>query len=90
MRPVVIALAAATLLPAFPPPAPAQEPTGGAKVYKQAIHSVVWLRSDRRNGYATGSGSLIDRDHEVPCEVLGFIRRSIERVASERRERGKR
>lgn len=58
MRPAVAAMLITALLPA---PAPAQEPTGGAKVYKQAIHSVVWIKSDRRNGYATGSGSLIDR-----------------------------
>ncbi|MFO0852253.1 MAG: trypsin-like peptidase domain-containing protein [Gemmataceae bacterium] len=58
MRPALAALLATAVLSA---PAPAQEPSGGAKVYKQAIHSVVWIKSDRRNGYATGSGSLVDR-----------------------------
>lgn len=58
MRPLVCVLvAASTALPAA-----AQEPTGGAKVYKQAIHSVVWIKSVRGpRSYATGSGSLVDR-----------------------------
>lgn len=45
--------------------APAQEPTGGAKVYRDAVSSVVWVHSTRPNGLATGSGSLIDRDRRL-------------------------
>ena len=61
MRPTLLAftLAFAGL------PAAAQEPTGGAKVYKQALPSVVWVHSTRDRGLATGSGTLIDRDRRL-------------------------
>ena len=48
-----------TLL-ACPAALPAQEATGGAKVYKEAVGSTVWVHSTRVAGLATGSGSLID------------------------------
>ncbi len=43
----------------------AQEPAAGAKVYKQAIPSVVWVHSTRDKGLATGSGSLIDAERRL-------------------------
>lgn len=46
-------------------PAAAQEPASGAKVYKQAIPSVVWVHSTRDRGLATGSGTLIDRERRL-------------------------
>jgi hypothetical protein len=45
-------------------PAPAQE-SGGGKVYKQAVPSVVWVHSARARGLATGSGSLVDRERRL-------------------------
>ena len=46
-------------------PLRADEPVGGAKVYKTAVPSVVWVHSTRTNGLATGSGSLIDRERRL-------------------------
>jgi hypothetical protein len=63
MRPTFFALALALAAP--PAFAAAQEPTGGAKVYKQALPSVVWIHSTRDRGLATGSGTLIDRDRRL-------------------------
>jgi V8-like Glu-specific endopeptidase len=53
---IVFALAWAAL-PAF-----AQE---GAKVYKQAVPSVVWIHSARDRGLATGSGTLVDKERRL-------------------------
>jgi hypothetical protein len=61
MRQVLFAAA----LAAVPTVAAAQEPTGGAKVYRQAVPSVAWVHSTRDRGLATGSGSLIDRDRRL-------------------------
>jgi hypothetical protein len=61
MRPALLALTAAS----FPALAAAQEPAGGAKIYRQAVPSVVWVHSARDRGLATGSGSLIDRDRRL-------------------------
>ena len=61
-RPLTPLVAVALALPAF---APAQEKSDGAKVYKQAVHSVVWVHSDRPRGLATGSGSLVDLDRRL-------------------------
>ncbi len=61
MRRALFALA----LAAVPTPAAAQELTGGAKVYRQAVPSVVWVHSPRDRGLATGSGSLIDRGRRL-------------------------
>jgi S1-C subfamily serine protease len=50
------------------PPAPADdkpEKGEGAKVYKKAVPSVVWIHSKRDAGLATGSGSLIDKDRRL-------------------------
>ena len=58
----VFTLLALLSVPAF---VSAQEATGGAKVYKQSIHSVVWIHSTRPNGLATGSGSLIDAERRL-------------------------
>ncbi len=55
----------ALTLAALAAPAVAQEPTGGAKVYQQAVPSVVWIHSTRDRGLATGSGSLIDRGRRL-------------------------
>ncbi len=63
MRPLLAALA--LTLAAAPAPASAQEAGGGAKVYRQAVPSVVWVHSTRDRGLATGSGSLIDRDRRL-------------------------
>ncbi|HET6575489.1 MAG TPA: trypsin-like peptidase domain-containing protein [Fimbriiglobus sp.] len=52
-------------LAALAAPAAAQEPTGGAKVYREAVPSVVWVHSARDRGLATGSGSLIDRGRQL-------------------------
>jgi hypothetical protein len=60
-----------TVLPillAFALPVPtlvAQEPAGGAAIYKKAIPSVVWIHSTRPNGLATGTGALIDKDAKL-------------------------
>lgn len=62
------ALAAALAVPALAAaafPAAAQEVAGGAKVYKAAVPSVVWVHSTRPNGLATGSGSLIDKERRL-------------------------
>jgi S1-C subfamily serine protease len=61
MRRVLMAMTLAALAV----PAVAQEPVGGAKVYRQAVPSVVWVHSTRDGGLATGSGSLIDRDRRL-------------------------
>ena len=61
MRAAIVGLTAALLAPTVP----AQEPAGGAKVYRQAIPSVVWVRSDRDRGWASGTGTVIDRDRRL-------------------------
>ena len=43
----------------------AQEATGGAKVYKEAVASTVWVHSTRGLSLATGSGTLIDATHRL-------------------------
>jgi len=48
------------LLLLAPARAAAQEAAGGAKVYKDAVASTVWIHSTRTLGLATGSGTLID------------------------------
>jgi hypothetical protein len=48
------------LLFASPAALTAQEATGGAKIYKDAVASTVWVHSTRLLGLATGSGTLID------------------------------
>ena len=48
------------LLLASPAALTAQEATGGAKIYKDAVASTVWVHSTRTAGLATGSGTLID------------------------------
>ena len=48
------------LLLASPAALAAQEATGGAKIYKDAVASTVWVHSTRTAGLATGSGTLID------------------------------
>ena len=48
------------LLFASPAALTAQEATGGAKIYKDAVASTVWVHSTRVLGLATGSGTLID------------------------------
>ena len=53
------------LLLAFPAALPAQEATGGAKVYKEAVASTVWVHSTRTAGLATGSGTLIDANRRL-------------------------
>ncbi len=47
---------------ALPAAAPAQD---GAKVYKQAVPSVVWVHSARDKGMATGSGTLVDKEKRL-------------------------
>ncbi len=37
----------------------------GSKVYKQVIHSVVWVHSTRDRGLATGSGTLVDKQKRL-------------------------
>jgi len=37
----------------------------GAKVYKGAVPSVVWIHSTRDKGLATGSGTLIDKERRL-------------------------
>jgi S1-C subfamily serine protease len=54
------------LLLAFALPAVADEPKAeGAKVYKKAVPSVVWIHSKRANGLATGRGAFIDKDRRL-------------------------
>lgn len=48
--------------PTAPPP---DEKSEGAKVYKKAVPSVVWIHSRRSAGLATGSGSLVDKDKRL-------------------------
>ncbi len=62
MRPLLLALPLAVLVAA---PAAAQEPTGGAKVYQQAVPAVTWIQSTRPNGLASGSGTLVDADRRL-------------------------
>ena len=50
------------LLLAWPSESSAEE---GAKVYKGAVPSVVWIHSTRDRGLATGSGTLIDKDRRL-------------------------
>lgn len=47
-------------------PAPGQSDSG-IQVYQNVLKSTVWIRSDRGNAVATGSGSLIDRRR---CMIL--------------------
>jgi V8-like Glu-specific endopeptidase len=44
---------------------PGQEAIGGAKVYKDAVSSTVWIHSTRPDGKATGSGTLIDAEKRL-------------------------
>ncbi len=53
------------LLLACPASSPAQEATGGAKIYKDAVASTVWVHSTRDAGLATGSGTLIDANRRL-------------------------
>lgn len=63
---LVLAVAGFSTLSLLPTPtAAAKEVVGGAKVYKTAVPSVVWIHSTRPRGYATGSGSLIDRERRL-------------------------
>ncbi len=62
----MLRLLAPLLLLGFALPAAADEPKAeGAKVYKKAVPSVVWIHSKRANGLATGSGALIDKDRRL-------------------------
>ncbi len=47
------------------PLAVADEKSEGAKVYKKAVPSVVWIHSKRDAGLATGSGALIDKERRL-------------------------
>ncbi len=49
----------------FAPLAVADDKSEGAKVYKKAVPSVVWVHSQRDAGLATGSGSLVDLDRRL-------------------------
>ncbi len=53
------------LLLACPAALSAQEATGGAKIYKDAVASTVWVHSTRTAGLATGSGTLIDANRRL-------------------------
>ena len=53
------------LLLACPAALPAQEAAGGAKIYKEAVASTVWVHSARVAGLATGSGTLIDANRRL-------------------------
>src|SRR4051795_5649951 len=59
-----LAVVAALLLPAaaLPQATPAE---GGVKVYQSVLKSTVWIISQRPEGTATGSGSLIDRRRQL-------------------------
>ncbi len=46
-------------------PTPAFAQGEGAKVYKGAVPSVVWIHSTRDKGLATGSGTLIDKERRL-------------------------
>ena len=46
-------------------PVPAYTQGEGAKVYKAAVPSVVWIHSTRDKGLATGSGTLIDKERRL-------------------------
>ena len=46
-------------------PAPAYAQGEGAKVYKGAVPSVVWVHSTRDKGLATGSGTLVDKERRL-------------------------
>jgi S1-C subfamily serine protease len=52
----------------------AQEKSDGSKVYKQAVHSVVWIHSKRANGLATGSGSLVDLERRLVLTNYHVVR----------------
>lgn len=62
MRRMLLGLIGLFLLP---PLARAEEPAVGAKVYRQALPSIVWIHSKRDNGLATGSGTLIDAERRI-------------------------
>ena len=53
------------LLLAFAASASAQEPAGGAKVYKEAVASTVWVHSTHDAGKVSGSGTLIDAERRL-------------------------
>ncbi len=55
-------LIAVALLAPF---AVADDKSEGAKVYKKAVASVVWVHSQRDSGLASGSGSLVDLDRRL-------------------------
>jgi hypothetical protein len=59
-----LAVLAALALPtiAWPQATPAE---GGVKVYQSVLKSTVWIISQRPDGTATGSGSLIDRRRQL-------------------------
>jgi len=52
----------------------------GANVYRQVLHSTVWVHSDRGNGrLATGSGSLVDKGRRLVLtnyHVVGEVKRA--------------
>src|SRR5262249_33748818 len=75
-------LAAVAALLALPAAAAAQAtPTeGGVKVYQSVLKSTVWIISQRPEGTATGSGSLIDRRRQLVLtnyHVAGDVDRAV-------------
>src|SRR4051794_34133681 len=72
-----LAVVAALLLPAaaLPQASPAE---GGVKVYQSVLKSTVWIISQRPDGTASGSGSVIDRRRQLVLtnyHVVGDIDR---------------
>src|SRR5947209_18991858 len=60
---------------ALPQPTPAE---GGVKVYQSVLKSTVWIISERPDGTASGSGSVIDRRRRLVLtnyHVVGDIDR---------------
>ncbi|MBA4187199.1 MAG: hypothetical protein C0467_04190 [Planctomycetaceae bacterium] len=62
-----------------PEPTPAQGDVG-ANVYRQVLHSTVWVHSDRGGGrLATGTGSLVDKGRRLVLtnyHVVGEVKRA--------------
>src|SRR3954471_18343204 len=75
MRRLAAVLALALPAAALPQPTPAE---GGVKVYQSVLKSTVWIISERPDGTATGSGSVIDRRRQLILtnyHVVGDINR---------------
>jgi S1-C subfamily serine protease len=78
--PLLLVLATSPAAIAQPKTEPAQPADVGASVYKQVLHSTVWVHSERGgNKLAMGSGSLVDKGRRLVLtnyHVVGEVKKA--------------